>query len=365
MQESLRSTTPLRPGRVTIRDVAGAAGVSPSTVSKTMNNSGNLTDSTRARVRAVAERMSYRPDAHARTLRGSRSGAIGVLTDDREGVFATAILRGLEQVAAHRDFSLFLCHTLGEAERERRHIHALMDRRVDGIILLDGVVARRSAPSADTGSIPLVFLYCYTDSMDIPSIVPDDRGGAELAVDHLASLGRRRIAHISGPRTGATAWQASTSRMEGYQASLRRAGLPFDSRLLEESDWTEGSGYLATHRLFDGIPPTDRPDAIFCSNDYVAMGALEALRSLGLRAPDDVALVGFDDRSIAADASVPLTSVAIDHAGMGTIAIERLLSALDGTPQTREVISVPCELRIRQSTVGPQPESIPSEMNPC
>ncbi|MDR1799189.1 MAG: LacI family transcriptional regulator, partial [Bifidobacteriaceae bacterium] len=245
------------PSRVTIRDVAKAAGVSPSTVSRVMNGSPQIPQATRERILDLAQRLSYRPNAFARTLRGQRSGIIGVLTDDNEGVFANAMLRGLERVVADQGYSLFLGNTLGEAERERRHIRALMDRQVDGLILLDSVVARRSAPSGDIGQTPLVFLYCYTSALPVPCVIPDDRGGALLAVGHLISLGRRRIAYISGPRSGPLAWEASLLRQEGYLAALRQAGLVADPSLIEEGDWTEGSGFRAAQRLFALDQPPD------------------------------------------------------------------------------------------------------------
>jgi LacI family transcriptional regulator len=135
--------------------------------------------------------------------------------------------------------------------------------------------------------------------------------------------------------------------MNGYQDSLRASKLPLDLSLVAEGDWTAGSGYRAAMAL---LQRDDRPDALFCANDYQAVGALEAARETGLAVPGEISIVGFDDRSIAATSSIPLTSVAIAHEAMAKAAIDRLFSAIDGAPQVKELIRVPCQLRVRQSS---------------
>lgn len=329
--------------RVTIHDVARLARVSPATVSKALNDAPHVSAEARERVRSAVDKLGYRPNTIARSLKQQRSHTIGLITDDLKGVFTTPLMLGVEEAASAEGFSVILCNSHGEAARERSHLQVLLDKQVDGVILLSGYrVRERSAPALALGGLPTVYLYQYTGEVAVPSVIPDDRGGAEIGVAHLLGLGRRRIGFVNGPYH----YEATHHRLEGYRRALADAGLPFDPALARAGKWYESSGYELTHELM-ALP--DPPDAIFCAADSLAVGALDALHELGLDVPRDVAVVGFDDRSFAAHQRPPLTTVALPLYEMGRLAGEILLATVHGRPPEPAIDRVPCRLVQRQS----------------
>ncbi|MBK8022679.1 MAG: LacI family DNA-binding transcriptional regulator [Chloroflexi bacterium] len=328
---------------VTIRDVARLAGVSPATVSKVMNNAPYVSEEKRVLVRAAADKLNFRPNSIARSLKMSRTATLGLITDDLEGVFTMSMMRGVEDVVSAQGFSVFLCNSYGDPARERMHLQVLIDKKVDGIILLSGYrVRQRGAPALPLGDVPVVYLYQYTDDTPVHSVIPDDFGGAALGAHHLLSLGKRRIAIINGPGH----YEATRHRLAGVQHALEIAGVPFDPALVRAGKWYESSGYTLARDLMT-LP--DPPDAIFCMSDSIAAGAMGGLHELGVRIPDDVALIGFDNRKFAAHQRPPLTTVALPLVQMGHLAGELLLRDIREGSSTREVHRVACELVIRQS----------------
>jgi len=333
------------PGRVTIRDVAGAAQVSTATVSKVLNHRPDVGPVVRQRVLDTIDRLGYRPSATARSLRVRRSDTIAIITDDLEGIFTSAMMRGVDDAASAFDVSVFLCNSYGDPERERGHLLRLLDKQVDGVIFMSGNrVRRRSAPAVALGDVPHIFLYEYSDDEATPCVLPDDEQGARLAVDHLLAAGARRIGFINGP----IGWDASHDRLRGYQQTLRQQTVPVDPALTVFADsWNPEEGYrIATDLMALPSPP----DALFCASDDLATGALAALHDLGRAIPEDVSVVGFDDRPLAVHQHPPLTSVALPLTTMGRIAGEMLLAAGRDEPVVPGVHRVPCTLQIRQST---------------
>jgi LacI family transcriptional regulator len=335
------------PSTVTIKDIARVAGVAPSTVSKALNGSDEVSESTRANVAAVATRLGYRPNSIARSLKVRRTHTLGVITNDREGAFTTAMVHGVADVASGHSFGVFLCNSYGGRNKERQHIELLLDKQVDGIILTGFKVEERGAPAAATGRVPLVYLYSYTSTTDSPCILPDDEGGARLAAEHLIDLGRKRIAFINGPPN----YEATHLRLAGYQAALEDHGVPSTRALVVTAgDWNQDSGFLLAQQLMSG---TARPDAILCANDDLAAGAILGLTELGQKVPRDVAIVGFDDRPFAAHLPIPLTTVALPLLEMGEVAARKLFDAISGEYVENELIRVPCQLIIRGSCGAP------------
>ena len=335
---------------ITIRDVAQLAGVSPATVSKVLNETSYVSVETKERVLAAIDKLNFRPNTIARSLKKQRTLTIGLITDDLEGVFTMSMMRGVEQVASAEGFSVFLCNSYGDAQREKEHLDVLLAKQVEGIILLSGYrVRERGAPALPLGSLPVVYLYQYTHDTDAPCVIPDDLGGGYLGTRHLLNQGRRRIGFINGP----THYEATHARHQGYVQALGEAGVAYDSALVRVGKWHEQSGYQLTRELLR-LP--DRPDALFCASDSIAIGALDALHELGLRVPEDVALVGFDNRHFAQYQRPPLTSVALPLLEMGKLAGELLLSAILNNQHERSIHAVPCELVQRQSC-GARPAS--------
>ncbi len=227
-------------GRVTISDVASAAGVSTASVSRVLNDKPDVTSDLRDRVLTTIERLGYRPNAVARGLRSRRSRTIGILTGDIDGIFTGPMMRGVEDAAATEGVGVFLCNSYGDVEREREHLRRLLDLQVDGVILMSGSGLRsRAAPALPLGHVPYVYLYQDTSDTTVPCIKADETGGARLAVDHLTSLGRRRIGFINGP----AAWHAPHERLEGFMQGLEAAGVPYNAATSRFArDWQPEAG---------------------------------------------------------------------------------------------------------------------------
>jgi LacI family transcriptional regulator len=328
---------------VTIKDVARVAGVATGTVSKALNGSPEVSEPTRTRIVEVATRLGYRPNAIARSLKVSRTHTLGVITNDSDGVFTTAMVRGVAEVASEHGFGVFLCNSYGRVAKERQHIELLLDKQVDGIVMTGYKVEERGAPAAPTGALPIVYLYEYTSAADWPCILPDDLGGARIATNHLLGLGRRRVAFINGP----AAYEATRLRLAGYEQELSEHGAQLDRDLVRAApDWNQDSGFRLAQELMELAEP---PDALFCANDDLAAGAILGLWELKLRVPSDVSVVGFDDRPFAAHLPLPLTTVAMPLQEMGVEAAHELFRALAGEPPTNQRIHVPCRLVVRNS----------------
>ncbi|MDG4799947.1 LacI family DNA-binding transcriptional regulator [Micromonospora sp. WMMD980] len=327
--------------------MASVAGVSTATVSKVINDRPDVGAEVRQRVLGTIARLGYRPNAVARGLRARHTDTIAILTDDLEGIFTNALMRGVEEAASEYDVSVLLANSYGDAEKERRHLRRLVDRQVDGLIIMSGNRVRpRSGPALPLTGTPYVFLYEYGVSEPVPSVLPHDRDGAAMAAQHLIDIGRRRIAFINGPAS----WEATGERLDGFRTTLHDAGVPLHPALVQHaSSWAPEDGFQIADALLADIDP---PDAIFCASDDLATGALAAVQERGLTIPGDVAVIGFDDRSLAVHQRPPLSTVALPLLEMGRVAGRLLLAAVQGAPQRHELIRVPCALRVRASTVG-------------
>lgn len=322
-------------------DVARLAGVSISTASKALNGRGHVRAETRSRVVDAAERLSFSPNSLARGLLAGRTGTVGLLTSDLVGRFGIPILMGAEDAFGAGRVNGFLCDARGDTIREQHHVQALLSRRVDGLI----VVGHRTDPRRSLGRnlpVPVVYTYAPSDDPHDLSIVVDNVAGGRLAIEHLIACGRGRIAHISGDR----GFAAARDRVDGVRAALTDAGLPLIGEVLYGS-WSEGWGRGAVAMLLDQHPDFD---AVFCGSDQVARGVMDALRERGVRVPDDVAVMGFDNwEVVAADTRPPLTSVDMNLEEIGRSAARALFAALEGSPRSG-VESLPCRLVLRAST---------------
>ncbi len=325
-----------------IVDVAREAGVSVGTVSKALNDRGQLKPHTRAHVRAVAERLGFRPNDLAQSLLRGRSFTIGLISSDRFGRFSIPLLEGIEEALDPERIAVFLCKPTDDPEHERRHVAALLAKRVDGII----VTARRTDPRRplDLGRevLPVLYAYARVEDDAATCLLPDDFGGGHLAGQHLARLGRRAIAHITGPDR----FDAVRQRRDGLRAAMREAGLPWREELVLSGPWSESWGREAVTRL---LAERRRFDALFCGSDQIARGAVDALREHGKAVPGDVAVVGFDNWEIvAAETRPPLTSIDPDLMELGRQAGLRLLAMIGGESQPGTT-TLPCRLVVRQS----------------
>ncbi|WP_370102895.1 LacI family DNA-binding transcriptional regulator [Streptacidiphilus sp. MAP12-20] len=336
---------PARGGRATLADVAALAGVTPGTASKALNGRGRLRPETRQRVVEAAEQLAFQPNPLAQGLLAGRSWTVGLVTTDSIGRFSIPVLLGAEDALGAGQISVLLCDTRGDAIRERHHLRTLVARRIDGII----VTGRRTDPRPPLlGELPVPVVYAFgpsTDPADI-SVVSDDELGVRLAVDHLADTGRTRVAHLAGP----THHAAARDRAEATRSALAEAGLVLATGRVQHGDWSEAWGRQAARSVLRVDPDCD---AMFCGNDQIARGAVDALREAGRRVPEDVAVVGYDNWDVMALACrPPLTTVDMDLMELGRIAALRLMEAIDGRPEPG-VHRVPCRLVVRESSGAP------------
>jgi LacI family transcriptional regulator len=329
---------------VTLRDVAEAAGVSLATASKALNDRGRMMVETRERVRATASRLGFRPNGLAQSLLRHRSFTVGLLTNDTYGRFSLPVMAGISDALVDSGVSVFLCNVEDDPRLAQLHVDAMLEKRVDGIIATGKRLDRR-LPTDLTGlGVPVIYVFTEPAPGSI-AFVSDDAGGARLAVEHFVRLGRRRIAHVTGPATFAVVHQ----RADAYRAVLSENGL-CEPRVLA-GRWSEAWGIEATAILFDGDDP---PDAVFCGNDQIARGVIDALRERGIRVPDDVGVVGFDNWEIVAAASrPPLTTVDMNLSSLGREAGMTLLSLVDGKAVEPGIRKLPCRLAVRQSCGRP------------
>lgn len=338
----LRSTGGVHP-IPTIKDVALAAGVSIGTASKALNGQGQLRDETRRRVRAVAEELGYQPNDLAQSLHRKRTFMVGLISTDNYGRFSMPLLEGIEHALGTAELSVFLCNAADDSERERRHVASLLSKRVDGII----VTANRTDPRPPLdllGSrVPVLYALARVPDDSALCLVPDDAQGARLAAEHLVGLGRRRIAHVTGPRD----YEVVGLRQEAVREVLVAAGLAFPERRVLSGPWRATWGRAAAERLLSTDPDID---AVFCGSDEIALGLTGALRERGVRVPDDIAVVGFDNWEIIAEATVPpLTSVDMRLRDLGHEAATALLGLIDGE-RRQGVHRLPCDLVVRASS---------------
>lgn len=330
--------------RATISDVASLAGVSIATASKALNGRQDVRASTRQRVLAAAEELAFQPNPLARGLLSGQTRTVGLLTSDSVGRFGIPVLLGAEDAFGAGEMAVLLCDARGDAIREQHHLRALLSRRVDGLIVVGESTDPRPSVSRDL-PVPVVYAYGPSEDPSDVSFVPDDVGGAVLAVRHLLALGRRRIAHVTGP----VEYQAARDRAEGLAVALAEAGVEQAGQTLWGT-WSQRWGRHAAEMLLLGDAGESPVDAVFCGSDQIAAGFVEAARELGRRVPDDIAVVGYDNWEVlAAETRPPLTTVDPNLERLGRTAAQHLFAAMDGKA-TPGVHRMDCRLVIRDST---------------
>ena len=308
------------PPNVTIRDVAARAGVSVATVSRVFNQKGPIREETVRRVMEVAAEMQYVPHAGARSLSTRSTRTIGVVLPDLHGEFFSEVIRGIDLAAREHGYHLLLSGSHADRDEMRAVVQAVRGM-VDGLIVmspdLDPALLCAELPIG----VPAVLLNARANGH--PSITVDNAAGARCMVRHLASLRHRHIAFISGPARNADAEQ----RRRGFRSGTRAKNI---AAIELPGDFTEDSGYEAAKKIVALKP---RPTAVFAANDSMAIGALSAFRDAGLRVPDDIALVGFDDIPIARFLDPPLTTVKVPIAELGRRGLQMLMRAGHGEPE--------------------------------
>ncbi|SNY90699.1 transcriptional regulator, LacI family [Cohaesibacter sp. ES.047] len=342
-----------RPGgvvhRTTIRDVAAKADVSVTTASRALNGTGRMSEETRSRVERVARELDYRPNYMARGLVQQRSFTLGLLTDDTYGRFTLPVAAGLSSAMTDKGVSVFLSAGEHEAHRLELNLRAMEEKRIDGLVISGKRIDRGLPIDVSSLGMPVVYVYSLCPE-DAVGFVPDDINAARTAVQHLIGLGRRKIAHIAGRPS----FEASHLRETGWRMALEENGLTPCGEALY-SNWTEAHGYEAAFHLI--ATAGERPDAIFCSNDQIARGVIDAFVQMGIKVPDDIAIVGFDNWEVFAKATrPPLTTMDMELTGLGKSAGLALLDMIEGKPIEVGVRKTPCHLVVRESCGAGKPE---------
>lgn len=330
----------------TIRDVARAAEVSVATVSRTLNGLGTVAALTRDRVIRAAGELDYIPHSGARSLSTRRTDTIGVLLPDVHGEYFSELIRGIDVTARAHGLHLLLSSSHGDPEEAMAALRA-MRSRVDAMIVML-LHAGEEIVLPGIGSTPLVLLGSGLRGGAHPSLGIDNFAGAFAITRHIQGLGRRRIAFVAGPHSNIEARE----RLRGYRAALVDSGI---AECIVEGDFSEGSGFDAARDLLRRAPP----DAVFCANDVMAIGCLEAFRKGGVSVPDEVAVAGFDDIPIARYVNPPLTTAAVPIAEIGRQALQCCIDRIAGRECAGSRTFNP-DLVVRASTAGTMSGAAPA-----
>lgn len=332
----------------TIKDVAARAGVSFTTVSHVLNGTRRVSDAARARVEQAVAEMGYAPSAVARALKTSETFVFGVLVPNITNPFFAELTRGIEERCRQTDYSVFLCNTDDESELQTHYLQTLLERRVDGLLL--AAAAGEPEPLVRRlgfARVPTVVVERRIPGLEADLVRVDHDAGARLAASHLAALGHRRIACLSGP----SRFQVSRERTAGWVAGLREAGIEIRADWMLEGDFSAAAGHALAHELLRQREVT----AILAGNDMMAIGVLRAAAELGVSVPGELSVIGFDGIDMGSYMFPALTSVGHPIRELGEMAASVLLERLGKRVlPVREVVMAPH--LIERASTGPAPK---------
>ncbi|CDR01712.1 LacI family DNA-binding transcriptional regulator [Streptomyces iranensis] len=332
-----------RNDRPSIESVAAAAGVSPTTVSHALSGKRAVSAATRKRVMEAVEQQNYRPNMVARGLRSRRTQSVALLLVDIANPYYPALARAIHDVLAGEGYVSFIGNTDGDAATERRLLEEMVARGVDGVVMQPMALSAAQVREVVGPAMPLVITTDEYGDIPADSVLTDDTRGLGEAVDHLVRQGIRELGFVDGaPGTSTDAF-----RLQAFRAAVTAAGIEVPDRWIEHSPFDREGGAAATARLLAG---PDRPRAVLCANDLIAIGAVQAAHAAGLRVPEDVAIVGFDDIETAALVSPRLTTVVNPAAAVGDACARTILWRVENGPDVpRKRTVLPTRLVVRQS----------------
>lgn len=327
----------------TIQDVAKEAGVSVATVSRVLNNSGSVAKGTRDAVLEAIRRLNYRPNLLGRNLRRTETRLVLVLLPTIANPFYSRIVKGMEDVAIKNGYNIMLCNTDSNAERERVYLELLKNKLADGVIFMAPELGKEEL-SALGRDFPVVQCCEYKEDARVHHVKIDNFEAAEKAANHLISLGHKRIGMISSDNK----FLSTRQREQGFRAALEAAGIEYDGQLAANGDYSFKSGRRAALNL---LALRNRPTAIFAISDVMAIGVLRAAREKGLRVPEDLAVIGFDNINFSSMCNPLLTTISQPKYDLGCMAMKLLLRDIRGELDEPVEIVLENELIIRESTV--------------
>ncbi|TYC79775.1 LacI family transcriptional regulator [Stappia sp. BW2] len=335
-----------------IQDVAREAGVSTATVSRALSNPELLTEATRQTVFAAIRSTGYRVNRAARNLRTQQAGAILVLVPNLDNPFFSQILAGISAEFGSRDYSVLIADTKDHTTGGKHVVDYFLDAQIDGMICLDGAISSEELQLFEDNGVSgkIVFACEWVQDGALPSVRSDNLHGAQLAVRHLYDLGHRKIAHITGPQENVL----THARREGMMAERTRLELPAREEWIIRGDFSLESGRMAGQRI---LAMNDRPTAVFCASDQVAFGLISTLTANGLRVPEDISVVGFDDIELSEFYVPALTTIRQDRRALGARAVSLLLECLEASTASQAIAAEPVivdvELVVRASAAAP------------
>jgi DNA-binding LacI/PurR family transcriptional regulator len=328
-----------------IKQVAKSAGVSTATVSRVVNGTARVNPRTEKNVRAAIERTGYYPNTHARTLGTGKSNIFGLIISDIENPFFPELVKHFERVAVEHGQEILIANTDYRPERMQTSVRRMLERKVDGVAIMTSEMEPKLIQTLSGRGIPIVFLDTGTIGSMISNISIDYRGGIDLAIDHLVALGHRHIAFVSGPADLASAHM----RHDAFLDSLKRKKLKTTRELLRTGNHRIDGGHAA---MVEMLKLGNRPTAVLASNDLTAIGVMGAIHAAGLRVPEDISVVGFDDIEISSYIQPPLTTIRVSRAEIATRAFASLYAASHKGVSKGVAVTVATELMTRLST-GP------------
>jgi DNA-binding LacI/PurR family transcriptional regulator len=333
--------------RVSIKDIAEAAGVSHSTVSRALSDSPLVKAETKARIQRLAQEMGYSPDAIARSLVTQKTHTVGVVVTAITDPFVAEVVQGIEDTAQENDYSVILASSAAEPERELAAVEMLRAKRVDGVIVTSSRVGALYLEHLERIGVPVVLVNNHNEQSGryTFSVSVDNQHGGYLATHHLIERGHRRIGYVTGPADHSD----DAERLAGYRQALDEVGIPFDPALVVPGNGRLDGGVQALRTL---ASLAELPSAAFCYNDMTAIGLMSAARRAGISVPEGLAVVGFDDVPLAAHVNPPLTTVAQPQRDMGRQAMDMalaLMTADDSTTSFSDIV-IKGKLVVRESS---------------
>lgn len=325
-----------------IKDVAKKANVSISTVSRVINQSKPVRPKTMERVLEAIEELGYRPNAIARSLKVKHTQSIGIMVPDIANQFYPEVVRGIEDVANMYEYTIFLCNTDLDDDKELKYFSEMEEKQVDGLIFMGNILTDPLAREMKKAEMPVVLIG--SDHPGLPSVTIDNTLAAKKAVEYLLQKGHRRIAVITGKMKDPMMGRA---RLKGYREALENAGIPWKSEWIVEGGYRFKSGYEGAKRL---LIMDERPTAIFVASDEMAIGAMRAILEKGLKIPDDIAVVGFDNVDMSGKVYPSLTTMAQPMYEMGAIGMRLLTKYLQGEEVQEDKVVMNFELVERESS---------------
>ena len=327
--------------------IARRANVSTATVSRTLNQSGTVRPETARKVWRVAAELNYYPNSHARALVSGRSRLLGLIVSDITNPFFPELVHRFEALATQQGYDLILTSTGYQTARMTGCVRRMLERKVDGVAIMTSEMDLGLIKELARRGVPLVFMDVGRVGPRMSHVLIDYAHGIRQAVDHVVALGHRRIAFITGPLD----LHSARTRRQAFLDGLRAHALTVDPKLIREGTHTAEGGQQAMTFLLRG---PKRATAVVCSNDWTAIGALHAIDAAGLRVPEDISVVGFDDIPLARYTSPPLTSVRMSAGDVGSTAFDALFRLIGGEGLEGDVYQVPTQLVVRASTAKPR-----------